>query len=100
MKVLKFGGSSVANADNISKVISIVGASASTEQTVIVVSALGGITDSLLQCASLAAAGDEKFNDLIKQIEQRHLETVKKLIPVSHQSGVLSLVMKQCNEIE
>jgi bifunctional aspartokinase / homoserine dehydrogenase 1 len=100
MKVLKFGGSSVANADNISKVISIIGKSASTEQTVIVVSALGGITDSLLQCAALAAAGDEKFNEQIKQIEQRHLETVKKLTPVSHQSSVLSLVMKQCNEIE
>ena len=100
MQVLKFGGSSVANAENISKVISIVEASVKKSRTIVVVSALGGITDKLIHCATLAAAGDETYKQEVKEIELRHLEAVRKLVPVNNQSSVLSLVMKLCNEIE
>ena len=54
MKVLKFGGSSVATSENINKAISIVKDSASNTQIIVVVSALGGITDVLLEAGSLA----------------------------------------------
>ncbi|MBC7424526.1 MAG: hypothetical protein H7334_13855, partial [Ferruginibacter sp.] len=47
MQVLKFGGSSVANAANINKVIAIVKEKSLTDKTIVVVSALGGITDIL-----------------------------------------------------
>ncbi len=100
MQVLKFGGSSVANAENIQRVITIVKEAERKERTAVVVSALGGITDSLLQCATLAASADETYKQVIKSIEQRHLETVKQLIPVNTQSSFLSMVMKLCNEIE
>jgi bifunctional aspartokinase / homoserine dehydrogenase 1 len=66
----------------------------------LVVSALGGITDFLLGTAALAAAGDEGYKIKLKEIETRHLETVKGLIPVAQQSSVLSNVKKSCNEIE
>ena len=56
MKVLKFGGSSVANASNIQKVLAIIAADAKNHQDlVVVVSALGGITDNLVEAAGLAA---------------------------------------------
>ena len=42
----------------------------------------------------------EGVKDLIKQIETRHLDTVKELVPVQTQSSALSLVKKLCNEIE
>lgn len=100
MQVLKFGGSSVANAVNIQRVLSIIEKTLPTDRTMVVVSALGGITDTLIRCASLAEAGNEEYKEQIKHLEQRHLDAVKELIPVSNQSSVLSLVMKLCNEIE
>lgn len=100
MQVLKFGGTSVANADNISKVISIVQAAAQKDTTVVVVSALGGVTDLLLNAAVLAAEGNETYKEKLVTIEQRHMDAVKQLIPVASQSQLLSLVKKSCNEIE
>ncbi|WP_430898164.1 MULTISPECIES: bifunctional aspartate kinase/homoserine dehydrogenase I [unclassified Paraflavitalea] len=100
MQVLKFGGSSVANAENINKVAAIVKDAAAKKKTLVVVSALGGITDTLLAAGTLAAAGDESYKENLALIEQLHLEAVKALIPVTNQSSVLSLVKKQCNEIE
>ncbi|MBL7734549.1 MAG: bifunctional aspartate kinase/homoserine dehydrogenase I [Chitinophagaceae bacterium] len=100
MQVLKFGGSSVANAENIRKVIAIVKKAAKNEKTVVVVSALGGITDKLIASATLAAQGDESYKEQLSRMEARHLEAVQQLIPIARQSGVLSAVKKQCNEIE
>lgn len=100
MQVLKFGGTSVANADNINKVLAVVKEKIKKDRTIVVVSALGGVTDLLLGAAALAAAGDETYKDKLAVIEQRHLEAVKQLIPVTHQSQLLSLVKKSCNEIE
>ena len=60
MKVLKFGGSSVANAENINRVMAIIKETVSHDKVVVVVvSAMGGITDMLIQCGTLASAGDE-----------------------------------------
>ena len=100
MQVLKFGGTSVANAENINKVVAIVQQALQKDRTLVVVSALGGITDTLLAAAQLAAAGDESYKDKLLVIEQRHLDTVKALMPVTQQSSVLSMVKKHCNEIE
>lgn len=100
MQVLKFGGTSVANAENIKKVVAIVKEAVKKEKTVVVVSALGGVTDLLLGAASLAADGNETYKDKLAVVEQRHLDAVKELIPVATQSQLLSLVKKSCNEIE
>lgn len=100
MKVLKFGGTSVANAENIEKVIGIVKEKLNDDPLVVIISALGGTTDALLECGKLAAAGDEKYKEKLQEIEQRHITAVKELIPVQHQSALLSLVKKMCNEIE
>ncbi len=100
MQVLKFGGSSVANAENINKVTGIIGHALSRDRTMVVVSALGGVTDILLQSGSLAAAGEETYKEKLQIIEQRHLEAVKALLPLTQQSSVLSMVKKRCNEIE
>ena len=53
MKVLKFGGTSVANAANIAKVINILKENAKENQLLVVVSALGGTTDTLLEAGAL-----------------------------------------------
>ncbi|HEX2848478.1 MAG TPA: bifunctional aspartate kinase/homoserine dehydrogenase I [Chitinophagaceae bacterium] len=100
MQVLKFGGTSVANAENIRKVVGIVTDADKKDKTIIIVSALGGVTDLLLSASSLAADGDESYKEKLAVVEQRHLEAVKQLIPVAQQSQLLSLVKKSCNEIE
>ncbi|HLI93255.1 MAG TPA: aspartate kinase, partial [Puia sp.] len=100
MQVLKFGGTSVANAENISKVINLVLESLARDKTIVVVSALGGITDMLIQSAACAAAGDESYKDTLREIERRHLQTVRNLLPITRQSAALSAVKTRCNEIE
>ena len=100
MKVLKFGGSSVANAENINKVIEIIKNRKGDTKTIVVVSALGGITDMLLKTAALAEADDQSYKSVLQEIESKHLQAVKELIPVQQQSAVLSLVKKICNEVE
>lgn len=98
MEVIKFGGSSVANATNINKVIDIV-INKNYSKLIVVVSALGGITDALLYCATTAANGNEVYKTTLTQIEQRHIDAVKELVPMANQSSVLSQVIKLCNEI-
>ncbi|MEN9571877.1 MAG: hypothetical protein RL172_3108 [Bacteroidota bacterium] len=100
MQVLKFGGSSVKNAENIGKVVAIVKDKIKTGKTVVVVSALGGITDLLLQCCKMAAENNEAYKEKLQEAELRHLQTVKELIPLTQQSSVLSQVKTLCNEIE
>jgi aspartokinase/homoserine dehydrogenase 1 len=100
MQVLKFGGSSVATSGNINKVVAIVQNALQKDKTIVVVSALGGVTDGLLNVAYLATNGDESFKESLQAIEHRHLETVKELIPFAQQSSCLSMVKKSCNDLE
>ena len=99
MKVLKFGGTSVANAENIRKVKSILNETTETTQ-VVVVSAFGGVTDKLLSAGAMASQRDEEFTQTLTDIEQRHLTTIKELLPVTKQSSVLSKVKSQLNVLE
>ncbi len=100
MRVLKFGGSSVANAENINKIILILKGRSEKEKLVVVVSALGGTTDALLNTVVTASKGDEQYKEQLHIIESRHLDVVKQLIPVANQSRVLSMVKQHCNEME
>jgi bifunctional aspartokinase / homoserine dehydrogenase 1 len=100
MQVLKFGGSSVASAENISKVVAIIQSKIGATKTVVVVSALGGVTDLLLLAASTAVNNDIAYKKVLEQIEARHLAAVKELLPVAQQSSLLSFVKQQCNQIE
>lgn len=100
MQVLKFGGSSVASAENMNKVVGIVQKAIEKEPVILVVSALGGITDSLLHTGELASKANEEYKTLLKDMENRHLETVRVLLPIQQQSATLSLVKQQFNELE
>ncbi len=99
MHVLKFGGSSVANANNI-KIVADILLSYPNHPVVVVVSALGGITDQLLLTGEKASLGDESYKDILTSIEQRHLDTARQLLPVTNQSASLSKVKQYCNEMD
>ena len=99
MKVLKFGGTSVANAINIEQVKNIV-AQVESDRLAVVVSAFGGVTDLLLQVAVLAGAQDASYTTTFREIESRHLNVVKNLLPINAQSAVLSKVKSDLNYVE
>ncbi|MFY8025557.1 MAG: bifunctional aspartate kinase/homoserine dehydrogenase I [Sediminibacterium sp.] len=100
MQVLKFGGSSVANAENISKVAAIVSKAVQKESTILVVSALGGVTDQLIDIGVKAAAGNELYKEQIQLLENKHLDAVRALLHIQNQSATLSWVKQQLNELE
>ncbi len=100
MNIIKFGGTSVANAENISKCISIIKSKKQSGQVAVVVSALGGVTDLLLNAAVDAASKNESYKQTHAAIEERHLEAVKALIPAASQPGIASHVKKELHQLE
>jgi bifunctional aspartokinase / homoserine dehydrogenase 1 len=100
MQVIKFGGSSVASAETIKQVASIVQKEIRKEKTIVIVSAFGKVTDGLIECGTLAASGDASYKERLPEIINRHLDVTRGLLPVTNQSGLLSKVMQQFNEIE
>lgn len=77
MKVLKFGGTSVGSAENIQMVKDIL--LGQDDDVIVVVSALGGITDKILSAAKMAAIGTGYFQAELTEINTRHFETIDKL---------------------
>ena len=101
MKILKFGGTSVANANNIKLVLSIVEKTAkSSTKLVIVVSAFSGVTDLLILAASKAASKDITFKDVVSQIEEKHKEAIEELIISSEQKQLLESIHGDINHLK
>ena len=79
MKVLKFGGTSVGSVESILLVKQIV--EAQTEPVIVVVSALGGVTDKLIGMARMAATGDVNYETEFESLVRRHDQMVRTVIP-------------------
>src|SRR6185295_10142506 len=77
--VHKFGGTSVADAERYRAAAEIVLARASDERVAIVVSAMSGVTNALIQSVGLAASRDESYQTKLNDLQTRHLETIEKL---------------------
>ena len=92
MKVLKFGGTSVGSVDSIRQIQQII--ARQTDDCIVVVSALGGITDQLLRAAHLALENGEEYMEVYQQIRQRHLDMIHTLI----QNATVRQML--CHEIE
>ena len=100
MNIIKFGGTSVANAANILQCISIIKSKNDSRPLIVVVSALGGVTDLLLNAAVEASQKNENYRGLLSEIENRHMEAIKELIPATGQSGILSHAKRIINHLE
>ncbi len=87
MKVLKFGGSSVGSVNSILSVKKIV--EAVEEPVIVVVSALGGITDQLIKTSEMAADGNPAYEKEYREIVNRHIEMVYTVIPAGAPRGEL-----------
>ena len=98
MKVLKFGGTSVANAESLSNVLKIV--QKQKGSTAVVVSALGGITDLLMEMLSSAQSGKQEYRKGFLEIETRHMNIIKTFVPIGNQSAIISFLKKNLNDLE
>ena len=79
MKVLKFGGTSVGTVESLRHVKRIV--EECDEQVIVVVSALGGITDLLISTAHQASSGDITYMQNYAKIVERHINVINGIVP-------------------
>ncbi len=84
MRVLKFGGSSIATPERIEAVLEIIETSRRQDEIIVVVSAFGGVTNKLIETCNLAAAGDEKYLDRLKELQRTHITAAKALAGAKH----------------
>ena len=85
MQVLKFGGSSVADASRMAKVASIVSGAVERDRTMLVCSAISGFTDALIRIGHLAAGKDKSYEQVIDTFEKRHIDIIRELLPLEKQ---------------
>ena len=91
MQVLKFGGSSVANAQNMSKVVDIVVNAVDRDRTILVSSAISGCTDTLIKIGTLASQRDESYKALIDGLQKQHHDIINELLPREKQQESLEV---------
>jgi bifunctional aspartokinase / homoserine dehydrogenase 1 len=101
MKVLKFGGTSVGTVESINQVIQILQENLNEGYKIAVVySAMGGVTNRLIEIGKLAATSDLEYLQLLKLVEDRHFAAVRGLIDVKNQSSAIAKVKGLLNELE
>ena len=101
-RVLKFGGSSIATPDRIRDVASIIRferEAAGTTRLVVVVSALGGVTELLAEAARLAAAGDLSYTESLDRIDARHGSILESVVPTDEREGLAADIDRRAGDI-
>ncbi|MBQ4009026.1 MAG: aspartate kinase [Muribaculaceae bacterium] len=83
MKVLKFGGTSVGSAHSLNHVKEIV--AACPQQVIVVVSALGGVTNQLIEMTRMAQAHDSNYEAMLEQVKIRHHDLIGQVVPEQRQ---------------
>ena len=90
MKVLKFGGTSVGTAESLTNVKQIV--TACKGQVIVVVSALGGVTNQLIQMADLAEAHSDEWESILEQVKARHMCVIDAVVPDDRQAQCKTVI--------
>ena len=90
MKVLKFGGTAVGPAESLTNVKQIV--TACKGQVIVVVSALGGVTNQLIQMADLAEAHSDEWESILEQVKARHMSVIDAVVPNDRQAQCKTVI--------
>jgi bifunctional aspartokinase / homoserine dehydrogenase 1 len=100
VKVLKFGGSSLADGERIRGVTEIVSEAARADRVAVVLSAMKGITDLLIAAARAAEEGSDGFKPILETVRGRHFDAVRFLFAPADQAAALTPLALMCNELE
>lgn len=93
LKVMKFGGTSMGSVDALRQVISIIRKQQRGVKTrAVVVSAMSGVTDQLIQIGRFAAQKDDSYKKLLRALEERHVKTLKTLVSKRYQKEAMKNV--------
>lgn len=92
MKVLKFGGTSVGSVESLKNVKSIV--ESQDDQVIVVVSALGGVTDLLLDMTRKAEARDDSYEPMVEQLLNRHNTVIEGVVPANQQAQCKAIMQQ------
>lgn len=98
MKVLKFGGTSVGTVGSLTNVRNIV--DSLDEPAVVVVSALGGLTDRLIATAHMASEGDMAFKTSMLEMSRRHFDIIDAVVPENRRGEVMNIVGGLLSQLE
>jgi aspartokinase/homoserine dehydrogenase 1 len=100
MKVLKFGGTSVGSSENINKVIQIVSHASENESVVVVVSAVGGITDKLMNASSKAISKDLDYKSDFNKLKKQHIDVIEGLLSGDSLESTKDIILEKLLELE
>ena len=100
MKVLKFGGSSVGTAEAIEKVVEIIRDACCTDSCAVVLSAMQGTTDALIDAGRSAERGDDGYIETLSNIGERHTATIRELFGKENHTDVLDFVESTIKELQ
>jgi bifunctional aspartokinase / homoserine dehydrogenase 1 len=100
MKVLKFGGTSVGSSENINKVIQIVSHASENESVVVVVSAVGGITDKLMNASSKAISKDLDYKSDFIKLKKQHIDVIEGLLSGDSLESTKDIILEKLLELE
>ncbi len=100
MRVLKFGGSSLADARRIRNVSGIVAEAARRGRITVVLSAMKDVTDLLVSAARDAEQGSDRFRAGLESLRETHFEAARELFAPADQSSALTPLAIMCNELE
>ncbi|MDR2885772.1 MAG: bifunctional aspartate kinase/homoserine dehydrogenase I [Rikenellaceae bacterium] len=97
MKVMKFGGTSVGSEEGMQHTKAVI--EASEGNVIVVVSALGGMTDHLLSTAKMASRGDTAYKAELEQIIARHKALLTRVVPAPRRESVEGSVLPMLDEL-
>lgn len=101
LTVMKFGGTSVGNAERMQRAAELVKEHARRAEVVVVVSAMGGVTDMLIRAAMGASRGDrEEWKGVRQELARRHREVADRALSASEQAVVLPRLAEQVGNFE
>ena len=98
MIVIKFGGSSISSSKNIEKSLRII--NSYKGNVIVFFSAIGGITNLLLECGKLASLQNKEYLNKLEEVKEKHLHICKSLFDINNQSPILSFVQQNLNHLE
>ena len=100
MKVLKFGGTSVGSSENIKKVIQIVSHASENQSVVVVVSAVGGITDKLMNASNKAISKDLDYKSDFNKLKKQHIDIIEGLLVGDSLESTKDIILEKLSELE
>lgn len=100
MRVIKFGGTSIGTPERFLNVAKIIAAKLEEEFSIVVLSAIGGITDKLLEAITLASNGNNQYQKTFEQIKFFHFNFLSEVTGSNHQEEIHNRMVELLNQLE